>query len=622
MLDRWKANYRNRSFGAKVQLLPQLAAVALGTILLVNVLFGVIDERRSARVQRGYYPSLQTSRTLQETLYRVQRGLQDAVAASDAEGLVAADSLRDSFLATLGATRDNPVVAPAEIDSLTADFRQYYHLARGTSARMIEHVQGDQLDAPLAEMTRRYNGIRAALDAKTARETAAMDDAFSSQRILQRTGWVVGAIVTLLGLGALMWLSRFATASLTAPLREAVRVADQLSQGNVAADIAVTSDDEVGQLLRSMREMVAYLREMAGVADRVARGDLAVEVRPRSEQDTFGHAFTAMTGYLRDMAGVADHISAGDLTVRVEPRSATDSFGNAFVTMSARLSDMIGELRASADAVAAAASQLTASAQVLSEGAAEEAAVVQKTSSGLAAVHGSIGQNTSSTQRMEAMALRGATDAEESGRASRHTVELMEQIAGRISIITEIASQTNLLALNAAIEAARAGDQGRGFAVVASEVRTLAERSQAAADEITTLATSSQDVAKRSGDLLDHLVPTIRQTADIVQTVSAATLEQATEIGSVAEAMRQVDEVTRRNAASAQELAAMAQEMFAQSESMQNIVGVFRVAHHGESPSSASPPNAMLGRSSRRSAAAPPAPATPPTRRGARRAAV
>jgi methyl-accepting chemotaxis protein len=73
-------------------------------------------------------------------------------------------------------------------------------------------------------------------------------------------------------------------------------------------------------------------------------------------------------------------------------------------------------------------------------------------------------------------------------------------------------------------------------------------------------------------------VPAIRQTADIVQTVSAASLDQARELGMVTEAMRQVDEVTRRNAASAQELAAMAQEMFAQSESMQTIVSVFRVA--------------------------------------------
>ena len=588
MLERWRAKFRRLSFGAKVQLLPQLAAAALGTILLVNVLFGMINERRSARVQSGYYPSLETSRTLQETLFRIQRSLQDAVAASDADALAASDSLRDVFTTTVDAARSNAVIAPAEIDSLHASFGAYYILARGTSAQMIAQTSGAGLDAGLAEMTRRYNEVRRGLEARTARERAAMDAAFTSQRLLQRMSWVVGAVITLCALAVLIWLSRFATTSLTEPLREAVRAADQLAKGNVAADIAVTSDDEVGQLLRSMHEMIAYLREMAEVADRVARGDLAVDVRPRSEHDTFGNAFTAMTAYLREMAAVADHISAGDLGVRVVPRSAADNFGNAFVAMTGRLSQTIGEMRASADAVAAAAAQLTASAQLLSDGAAEEASVVQRTSTGLAEVHGAIGRTTASTRQMEEMAIRGANDAEESGRASRQTVEIMKAIAGKISVITEIASQTNLLALNAAIEAARAGEHGRGFAVVATEVRTLADRSQSAAEEITALATSSQEVANRSGDLLQQLVPAIRKTADIVQSVSATSLTQATALGTVTDAMRQVDEVTRRNAASAQELAAMAQELNAQSESMQSIVGVFRIAEESHSPTSLS----------------------------------
>ncbi len=87
------------------------------------------------------------------------------------------------------------------------------------------------------------------------------------------------------------------------------------------------------------------------------------------------------------------------------------------------------------------------------------------------------------------------------------TVSTMKEIAGKISIIEEIARQTNLLALNAAIEAARAGEHGKGFAVVASEVRKLAERSQTAAAEISRLSSSSVQVAEKAGEMLTKLVP-------------------------------------------------------------------------------------------------------------------
>ena len=94
------------------------------------------------------------------------------------------------------------------------------------------------------------------------------------------------------------------------------------------------------------------------------------------------------------------------------------------------------------------------------------------------------------------MALKSAQDAKEGGKAVTETVAAMKEIAGKISIIEEIARQTNLLALNAAIEAARAGEHGKGFAVVAAEVRKLAERSLFAAGELNRLSATSVEVAE------------------------------------------------------------------------------------------------------------------------------
>ena len=148
------------------------------------------------------------------------------------------------------------------------------------------------------------------------------------------------------------------------------------------------------------------------------------------------------------------------------------------------------------------------------------------------------------------------------------TVQAMNTIAEKISIIEEIAYQTNLLALNAAIEAARAGEHGKGFAVVAVEVRKLAERSQTAAKEIGGLASMSVRVAERSGKLLGALVPAIRRTADLVQEVAAASLEQSAGVSQINRALGHVDQITQRNASSAEELSSTAEEMASQAEAM------------------------------------------------------
>jgi len=138
--------------------------------------------------------------------------------------------------------------------------------------------------------------------------------------------------------------------------------------------------------------------------------------------------------------------------------------------------------------------------------------------------------------------------------------------------------------LNAAVEAARAGEEGRGFAVVAAEVRNLAQRSASAAKEIKTLIGDSVEqveigskLVHDAGKTMDEVVTSVRQVADIMQEITAASAEQSAGIEQVNQAVLQMDQVTQQNAALVEEAAAAAESLQDQAQTLTELVGVFRL---------------------------------------------
>jgi len=286
-----------------------------------------------------------------------------------------------------------------------------------------------------------------------------------------------------------------------------------------------------------------------------------------------------VTGPVAQAARMAEALRAGDLTVRADA-TTKDEVGVMLTEMdrlASRLTEVLGNVRDNAEGIASASSQVASSASGLSQGTSEQAAAVEETTSSLEEMRASITSNSETSRTLEEMALKGANDAEDCGKAVQATVDAMGRIAEQISIVEEISYQTNLLALNAAIEAARAGEHGKGFAVVAAEVRKLAERSQRAAGEISEVASSSLKVASQSGVLLAELVPAIRETAERVQEVAAASREQSSGVGQIQVAIGEMDQVTQRTAASAEELSSTSEQLDGQARGLRELGAFFRV---------------------------------------------
>ena len=374
------------------------------------------------------------------------------------------------------------------------------------------------------------------------------------------------------------------------PLKVAADCVDKISKGEIPPKIADSYNGDFNEIKNNLNSAIDAVNALISDANMLAKaaeeGKLSTRADAAKHQGDFrkivegvNNTLDAVIGPLDVAAEYIDKISKG-----IIPRAITDQYHGDFNdiknninNMVTKLSEVITEVQSAANNVAAGSLELSSGAENVSHGASEQAAAAEEASSSMEEMTANIRQNADNAQQTEKIAVQSANDAVAGGNAVAETVAAMREIAGKITIIEEIARQTNMLALNAAIEAARAGEHGKGFAVVASEVRKLAERSQQAAQEISKLSVSSVEVAERAGSMLTRILPDIRKTAELVQEINTSSKEQDSGAGQINKAMQQLDLVIQQNASAAEEMASTAEELSSQAEQLQGSVAFFKI---------------------------------------------
>ena len=383
-----------------------------------------------------------------------------------------------------------------------------------------------------------------------------------------------------------------------------------------AAAVWIVNDDKL--MKEILPRMAALGQDVVQQAASAARGAAAQMISTQNHSTriiTIGVLVAIIVGLLLgvilsrlisrpliDGVNFAKAIAAGDLTQRIDAKhlKRSDEIGSlaiALQEMADHLSDLISGIKGSVASIGTAASEIAAGNSDLSQRTEEQASSLEETASSLEELTSTVRQNADNARQANQLSAAANEEAVSGGEKVRHTVTKMNELSASaakmsdiITVIDGIAFQTNILALNAAVEAARAGEQGRGFAVVAGEVRSLAQRSAAAAKEIQELikldneiVTATSKMVNESGESMEQIIGSVRRVTDIMGEIAAASDEQSQGIEQVNQAVMQMDGVTQQNAALVEEAAAAAESLEEQVVALDESIAVFRVVQSNTS---------------------------------------
>lgn len=358
----------------------------------------------------------------------------------------------------------------------------------------------------------------------------------------------------------IMTMRRIA-AKIVRPLIDLNETAEQLAEGNLDVTIDVSSQDEVGDLGRSiektvnrLKEYIDYIDEISEVLANMANGKLAIQLK------------YAYVGEFQKVKEALIHIS--------------DS-----------MNEVMTNIAETANQVSVGSDDLAKAAQGLAEGAESQAAAIQELLATATTVADQVEENKNDSEKSAVHTKEVTVMMEESKQQMDQMREAMDKIqeasqkvVGIIKTIEDIAEQTNLLSLNASIEAARAGEAGRGFAVVAGEIGNLANESARAVNTTRDLIGVSLDEIEKGNSLvkdvvdsLSRAVSKVEEVNEMIQKTAESAEVQMQSVNQIRDGVEEMSQSIQDNSAMAEETSATSEELAAQAVTLNELVQMFEL---------------------------------------------